>query len=161
MAKSGSWQARNARAQALGYRNYYDYRVHNYGKQPASAPVSEAARPRLRGHRGAADLEQLMQRGRVELLTIDTAVRGKQGRYTSVQVSVLTTDGKLRTFTLRGKGATNARLAAIRDAAVQGGATYLAAASVDVFAREGKDVDAGSDDEITLEREDLEDLGDE
>ncbi len=133
MAKRGGWDARNARAQALGYRNYYDYRVHNYGKQPASAPVSSSDRPRLRGHRGAADLEQLLRSGKIPLLTIDTVDRGVDGRFKSVQVSVLTSDGKLRTFVLKGKSASNARLAALRDAAVSSGSTFLAGSYVDVF----------------------------
>lgn len=48
---SAAWQARNAKAQSLGYRNYYDYRVHQYGKRPASEPAPTGRLlARLRGH---------------------------------------------------------------------------------------------------------------
>lgn len=48
---ASAWQRRNEQARALGYRNYYDYRVHGYGDQPPGPiRISEAVRAERRGH---------------------------------------------------------------------------------------------------------------
>ena len=90
---SAAWEGRNARARALGYRNYYDYRVHNFGRIPAgeSAPTGEE-RQRLRGHRGAADVESVLRSGDVELVNV-IRVDGLD-----FLLIVTTSDGRTREF---------------------------------------------------------------
>jgi hypothetical protein len=95
---------RNAKARSLGYRNYYDYRIHNHGKIPAgeSAPTGEV-KQRLRGHRGRVDfLRSLGDGDLISLVShISTIERTPDGRYRRIDKLVLYTDGDQRTFTLR------------------------------------------------------------
>jgi hypothetical protein len=101
---SRSWAARNERARAAGYKNYYDYRAHNYGKSPPSAPRARGSElAMLRGHRSAADLERLIQSGRVELVNTVTTVN-TQGRV-GVDVLVALSNGETREFRLNFKQA--------------------------------------------------------
>lgn len=106
---AGKWDARNERARELGYRNYYDYRAHGYG---AKAPSEPAARgedlARLRGHRGAADLERLSNR--IEVMTVLPADRNAKGQWVTATVIVELDNGKTMQFTLRGKNLTRGGL---------------------------------------------------
>lgn len=94
---SAAWERRNARARALGYKSYYDYRAHDNGRRPPDAPrLRGEALARSRGHRGEADLDRLIRSGRVELVnTISTVdARGKFG----IDVLVTLADGRTIEF---------------------------------------------------------------
>lgn len=142
---SAAWERRNARARELGYESYYDYRVHGYGKRAPSEPVDPDERTLLRGHRGAADLERTLSSGRAQLMTVDAIDRRADGTYRHVQVTVITSSGRILQFRLHGKGASNRSLATIRDAAAGGGVTYLAAASIDAFGTDEQVSDAAAE----------------
>src|SRR6266542_1984867 len=95
---SPAWERRNARAQARGYASYYDYRAHEYGRRPPSAPRARGARlAHLRGHRSGADLSRALRSGRVELVNV---IQLGPDEY-----EVLTTwgDGSQRTYRVKGK----------------------------------------------------------
>ena len=102
MAGSPAWQRRNARAQALGFRNYYDYRAHNYGRRPPSEePARGPELARLRGHRGPADLDRALSRGDVELMNvIQTSTDPPE-----FEVLVTRADGSTATYRVRGDAA--------------------------------------------------------
>jgi hypothetical protein len=102
MAPSGYWQRRNARAIELGYRNYYDYRAHDNGRLPPSAPALRGDElARSRGHRSAADLEKLLRSGRVELVSTVHSFDANGKPVTTVLVQ--TSDGSTSEYVLRGK----------------------------------------------------------
>jgi hypothetical protein len=87
----------NARARALGYESYYDWRAHDSGRIPPGEPRAQGERlAALRGHRGAADLERLLKSGRVELVNTVTTVDAK-GRV-GVDVLVTKDDGSTVEF---------------------------------------------------------------
>lgn len=98
------WQRRNAAARAKGYKNYYDYRAHGYGKEPPEAPRprGEVLR-RRRGHSGASDLMRLIQSGRIELAIVEPGQKGGDGKYRSARIVLTLDDMDERTFWLRGK----------------------------------------------------------
>jgi hypothetical protein len=108
-SSSTPYQRRNQRAQALGYRNYYDYRVHNHGKSPASAarPRGESL-ARLRGHRSSADLRREAAEG--TLMIVVASARGKDGQYKWVDVNVVDHRGRERVYRLRGAQLKRAKL---------------------------------------------------
>lgn len=101
---SAAWERRNAKAQALGYRNYYDYRIHLYGKMPANqeAPRGEP-RQRLRGHRGRVDFLHSLGPGCLISLVshISSIERRPNGNYARIDKLVIYPDGDQRLFTLR------------------------------------------------------------
>lgn len=67
---SEAYERRNARARALGYRNYYDYRIHGYGREPPGAPVDPEARAERMGlRRGGGFLALLRNPDRVGAIT--------------------------------------------------------------------------------------------
>lgn len=131
---SPAWERRNAAARAAGYESYYDYRVHNYGQAPASAPVTSEMREAGRGHRSLADLNRMIGSGRVEYLSPTGIERGAGGRWKTIHVAVFTRDGKQRDFYLRGRQASESRLLRLRERLDAEGIHYLDAPSVDVFA---------------------------
>lgn len=96
---STAWERRNARAQALGFRNYYEQRTRQTPGDPK--PSRETLR-RRRGHAGPRDLEKLVTSGRVELVNV------VQTGYDPPTFDVLCilSDGSQRSFTLRGEAAT-------------------------------------------------------
>lgn len=48
---SAEWQRRDEKARALGYQSYYDYRLHDYGRQPPGPlELTESERAERRGH---------------------------------------------------------------------------------------------------------------
>ena len=99
---SPAWQRRNARAQALGFRNYYDYRAHNYGRRPASAPAARGPElARLRGHRGPRDLDRALARGDVELMNVIQTSSDPP----EFEVLVTRADGSTATYTVKGRAA--------------------------------------------------------
>lgn len=98
---SAQWEKRNARARALGYDSYYDYRAHDYGRLAPSAPrASGDLLASLRGHRSASDLKRLLRSGRVDLVNTVSTIDNKG----KLVVDVLATldDGSQREFRLRG-----------------------------------------------------------
>lgn len=100
---SSAWERRNARARALGYRNYYDYRVHDFGRQPASAPAATGEDlARLRGHRGERDLLRYLA-GEPELadFRILSTKRDDRGRITSAEIELVDDEGRIRRFRVR------------------------------------------------------------
>jgi hypothetical protein len=109
------WSERNARARAAGYESYYDYRAHDYGRLPPSAPrVSGDELARLRGHRGAADFARLVESGRAELVNVNTSKRDARGRIIEVQLLVTDSDGRTREYVLRGARAITSNVRRLR-----------------------------------------------
>ena len=95
---SAAWERRNAAARAKGYASYYDYRAHGFGRIPADQPRARGDALRvLRGHASTADFERLLHSGRVELVNV---VQTGPQRY---ELLVITSDGKQRSFTVRGR----------------------------------------------------------
>lgn len=125
----------NARARALGYRSYYDYRLHDNGRRPPDAPVPPAGtaeRARLRGHRGTADLLRTLRPGDVLVVPDGLAAIAKdsKGRYARVDVMVLREDGRADTFTIR--RATYDRMTRIVDRINASGAIFSPSPSLDI-----------------------------
>ncbi len=137
------WDARNERARDLGYRNYYDYRAHGYGRD---APTQPAARgedlARLRGHRGPSDLAAVANR--VEVLTIMPGTRNAKGQWTSALVLVEMNDGTTRQYRIPASHLKNRdRMADLYSTLVSGGGGGVV---VDVYSMFG-------------EADDIDDLG--
>ena len=129
---SQSWERRNAHARALGFRNYYDYRVHDFGRSP-SRLGGEALRA-ARGHAGAADLERLLRTGKVAVLSQEpVGDRDAKGRYREVRVAVQMTDGSQRRFTLKGHSLTPDGMRPLQAAVADAGADIYTNPSLDVL----------------------------
>lgn len=83
--QSSAYDARNARARALGYRNYYDYRLHANGRIPPG-PIEELTpeeRSKRRGHRGRADFLSSLDEGDLIVMPegLRSVERDSRGRY--------------------------------------------------------------------------------
>jgi hypothetical protein len=132
-AVSAAYARRNARARALGFESYYDYRAHDHGRRAPSEPRSTgAALRRLRGHASRADL--LDQLGEDKLLAVGGTTRGADGRYRSVSLTLVNTNGDEREFTLRGKQLERAAMRELVDALESSGVVvdpYLARLAAD------------------------------
>ena len=92
-------EKQNARAQALGYRNYYDYRIHDYGKRPPGEPVDPATRAKKAGARSEAAFRRTLKRpsriyGIREVLLGPTS----GGQYSVLRFLVTYTNADMRTF---------------------------------------------------------------
>lgn len=99
---SSAYSRRNARAQAAGYRNYYDYRTHDNGRLPPGSPRPKgSALDRLRGHNSGAAFKARIREG--ELVLVDDYQRGKDGRYKWVDLKVLDVNGDERIYRLKGR----------------------------------------------------------
>lgn len=100
---SPAYQRRNARARALGYSSYYDYRIHNHGRIPASEPPVPRGelRSRLRGHRSAEDLISRVRNGST-VVPIDYERDPETGQFRWVEILVDDERGTAR-FRLRGR----------------------------------------------------------
>lgn len=140
---SDRWARRNARARSLGYRNYYDYRTHDYGAAPPAAPRPRGEQlSRLRGHRGASDLERLAQSGRIDLVKVLPRNKDPQtGQWKSALLRVTLEDGSERDFEIRGKQMDLERMKELRATLVTGGASVLDSPSLDLFGRFSQDED--------------------
>lgn len=129
---SSSWERRNDRARALGYRNYYDYRAHDFGR--SRAKLSGEALRAARGHVGAADLEALLRSGRVAVLSQEpVGDRDASGRYRQVNVAAQLTDGSQRRFRLRGAALQPDHMAGLRGAVSDAGTDIYTNPSLDVL----------------------------
>lgn len=120
---ASAWQKRNARARALGYRNYYDYRAHDYGSRPPSDPAAKGETlARLRGHRGSRDLERDLRSGRVIAMNPLRPDRDPtSGKVRSQPIEVVYSDGSSRVFTLRGASLDPDKIADLEAAATGAG----------------------------------------
>ncbi len=101
---NASYKRRNERARALGYRNYYDQRLHA-GAPPGAAlpPKGSAERSRLRGHRGGADLVRSLKPGDVIVVPdgIPDVAKDSKGRYAKIDLLVLRDSGRTDRYTVR------------------------------------------------------------
>ena len=98
MASAG-WERRNARARAAGYRNYYDFRAHDNGRLPPSAPALRGELlARSRGHRGASDLQKAVDAGRVSMAQVYDTTKDSSGKVTHVSMLVTDQRGNQRLY---------------------------------------------------------------
>jgi hypothetical protein len=117
---SSGWQRRNELARSRGYRNYYDYRVHDFGRVKASKPPAKGARlERLRGHLppgDRTDLIRAIKSGRVEQLQdIPLGKDVGSGEITSLQIDLQMVDGSTLVFVLAGDDLVGDRLGDLED----------------------------------------------
>lgn len=150
---SAAYERRNARARALGYSSYYDYRAHGNGRTPPDAPrLTGQALARARGHTGAADLERSVRAGDLVTATPDPTSRRDDGSYSRFYVTVVGADGREREYLIRN---TSAKDIDKLVAAVSGaGAIFSPSPSLDLR-RVGREHDEHDDeDEADLEGED-------
>lgn len=104
------YELRDASARSKGYKSYYDYRKHGYGKQrPGTAKPGTEELAQIRGHRSIADLEKSLGNGD-RIAINEFGPRGKDGRYTWVEVILIDSKGRDRRFVLRGQALKRARL---------------------------------------------------
>lgn len=125
----------NARARALGYQSYYDYRLHGSGRiPPDQAPPAPGTpeRARARGHRGIRDLERSLRSGDVVILPDGLASIGKdaRGNYTRIRVLVVKENGREQRFTI--SRAKYERMVKMLDRAAAAGAIFSPAPSLDL-----------------------------
>lgn len=108
---SAAYERRNARARALGYQSYYDYRAHNHGKAPpgAARPSGETL-ARLRGHRSAADLTRAVRTGSLVSVLGHSERDPVSGTYKWVDIVVVDPRGRERSYRLRGSQLEQAKL---------------------------------------------------
>lgn len=102
-----------ARARRLGYRSYYDYRLHAFGQLPPGFRIAPFEVSYLRGHKGgyAARIRFLLSLGEGDLILLpyglssvefDEDARKGVGAYVEVVKTVLDVeDGSEREYTLR------------------------------------------------------------
>lgn len=129
---SRAWERRNALARAKGYRSYYDYRRHGYGR--SETPLSGPELRQARGHASLADLERLVRSGRVAILI--QAPEGEQdeaGRYSQATITAQLANGDQRTFTLRGHQLDSDSLKSLRTAISGAGVDIYASPSLDIL----------------------------
>lgn len=99
---SRAWEARNARARALGYDSYYDYRAHSYGRRASSEPRATGPElSQLRGHRSDADFLKRLARGDVELVAGGVVRRNPRGQIVETQVMLVDAKGRESRYTLK------------------------------------------------------------
>lgn len=133
---SQSWSRRNARARSLGFRNYYDYRMHNYGERPPSEPPARGTeRAHLIGHRSPEALGRLADQGRIELVKVEPKKKDDEGRWIEGNLRVVLSDGRQVDFPLKGKQMEAGRMAKLYQRLVAGGATVIDSPSLDLFGR--------------------------
>lgn len=94
---ASAWDKRNAAARAKGYRNYYDYRLHDYGKIPPAAPKETGTvAKRRRGTRGAAALRrQLGKPQQIALIVEVPEAHDQEGHWTRMRFIITRTDGRI------------------------------------------------------------------
>ena len=95
-----TWEDRNERAREAGYRNYYDYRIHDYGALPPDSDVTGEELAAARGHRSEADLSRMVGDG--DLVDFTNYQRNSQGQFEWVEFELLKSTGEQFTFRLQG-----------------------------------------------------------
>ena len=120
MAPRRPWtqEERNAYARGKGYRNYWDYRVHDYGRIGADKPAATGDLFRfLQGKgEGGQDLRDYVAANPGDLLiSMDGQARGPDGRYDRIQVTAEHKDGGVEHFYLIGDEATQDYLDDLHD----------------------------------------------
>lgn len=135
-----AYKRRTARARLLGYRSYYDYRIHNYGELPPERKVSPSMRERLRGHRSYRDLVFALERlpAGAQVAPMGLGRDPASGRWQGVSFLLLYPDGREREYVLRGRQASEEALRGLRDNLDALGIGWLNAPSLDVFAAGGQ-----------------------
>ncbi len=130
---TAAYQARNARARALGYRSYYDYRAHDNGRIPPAAPrLSGGALRKARGHASAADLIADARPGMLVTATPDPRSRRKDGTYSRVYITAIAEDGSEREYLLRADTLKAARLSKLIGGLDAAGAVFSPSPSLDI-----------------------------
>lgn len=132
---SAAYQRRNERARQLGYRNYYDYRIHDHGRRPPDEPppaAGSAERTRLRGHRGPEDLVRSLKPGDVLIVPEGLAAieKDRRGRYKRITVLVLRENGHADRYTIR--RADYDRVAGLLERMADKGAIFSPSPSLDL-----------------------------
>lgn len=137
---SPAYERRNARARALGYKSYYDYRAHGNGARAPEAPRLSGEKLRqARGHASAADLERANLDG--ALVTTIGEGRRADGSYQRLRVTVVDIDGRQREYVLRGKQAEARQLRRTIATVAGSGAVFSPSPSLDLQQMVGDDVD--------------------
>lgn len=118
---------RDLRAQAKGYRSYYDYRAHDNGRIPPGQPRLSGERlARARGHRSFAAFLRLGGREGALVFTDQKGPRNAKGQYQWVDLKVVDPSGRERVFRLRGPQASRANLKKAVKQLLAGGAVIAA-----------------------------------
>ena len=150
---SAAYERRNARARELGYRSYYDYRAHDNGKLPPSAPrLAGEEQRRARGHAGAADIRKDVKPGQLMLIAPDPTSRRKDGSYSRITITLVgIAEGEPdREYLLRGDAARPENLERLIADLIAAGAVFSPSPSLDVGS-------LGPDDDELEEEEPLSD----
>lgn len=115
---ASAWERRNERARALGYRNWYDYRVHDYGRLPPDwEPLKGEPRQIAAGKRGQDRLMRQIGSGNVEMIALfPTGERDAEGKWTEADLILVMSDGDQKGYRLRGKQLSHDNLQRIKDA---------------------------------------------
>lgn len=95
-----TWEERNAKARQAGFRNYYDYRIHGYGKIPPDEKITGERLARARGHRSRADFNRELESGDV-VSVWGLGPRDQSGQYRWVDLMVQKDNGDERIFRFR------------------------------------------------------------
>ena len=103
MARRRDWgaeyQRRQARARAAGYRNYYDYRLHLYGRRPPEEEVPRGERMRRAGKRGPASLRAALRHPERIALIIEVPTQSEAtGQWTRMTYVTTFTDGRIEEY---------------------------------------------------------------
>lgn len=94
----------NARARALGYRDYYDFRLHDSGRIPPEVEIPQGGRSRARGHRGTADFLRTLRSGDIIIVPngLASIELDEKDRYKRIDKLLIDGEtGRAETFTLR------------------------------------------------------------
>lgn len=117
----------------LGYRSYYDYRLHGYGERPASEPISPQERRAFRGHAGLTELLHDINRAStvngqrgpfLAELNFRGQDRGPGGRWTVIRAHALIRGGGERYYYLRRSRASHQNLMLVKQAMSNPGALH-------------------------------------
>lgn len=152
---SAAYERRNARARALGYTSYYDYRAHGNGALPPSAPRLKGDElRRARGHAGAADIVKDVRPGQLVTAAPDPTSRRKDGTYSRVILTLvgLNAGEPDREYLIR--DATPAKMAKLTADLLAAGAVFSPSPSLDIAGAMGPEEDP---DEEEFDPEDYDD----
>lgn len=134
MAKP-AWQRREQRAQAKGYRSYWDYRLHNYGKLAPDRPTPTGElRQQLAGRRSYNALIQELEANRVEQILQTPGPRDPNtGQYSEIMVDVQLSSGKTRSYRLYGDDLKGKQIQRLRQLVSDSGTDIYVNPSLDIL----------------------------